>query len=312
MSNSTFDSRNQIVENVLRVIFCFGIVTNVICIIIFLIIIVQKKNRKNFDFIFKYLLIKSINDLALLSIDLIESIFYPITIQEDSSVHVDKFYLIWKSYFIYFINSILMTSSGLLDILVTLNVYLFITKKIKWLRNRKYFYLQISLIYLISIILCSLYIIMKNNFDQFEELNPGHTMSNILKLIRNLLRDLITGILLIVINLLIYKFIHKPTHRKIGIQFISHKEYMSRVSKQIRQTEMKKVKMCLFICINYIVCHLPIFVSTLRVLFIEKVENWFSWIAVIIFMLSFITPFFIYCFLDNTFANVICKKIETN
>jgi hypothetical protein len=297
-------SNNLITKNILRVIIFLGIITNIICFFVFSEIIRKLKHYKGF--MFKFLLTKSINDLAFFSVLLTDTILNSIIVNQLNQVTDERTYLIWKIYFMYFLSNFLMLTSGFLDITATLDCYINITGKLRWLRKKRYFYIQLVLVYAISITLNSFFIIKRDEIKvDMYTLSP---ILNAIKIIQNTFRDLITGILLISLNLLIFIFTRVSMKRKVNIQVISHNYCISQMSERIKQTDLRQIRMILLICLNYLLGHLPIFFFNFRTIFNDHINFLFYWIADIILMVSFLVPFFIYYYSNLTFSNIIRNK----
>jgi hypothetical protein len=311
MNNNISTFNEEIPKNINRVVIIFGLTTNFACFFIFLRII---KNERQIGYIFKFLLIKAINDFIYF--------IFEVSIEIVSLNEEHEFSKNWKFYVTMYLSNVIMTSSGFIEAAATLDCYLNISNKLKWFQKKRYFYIQLILIYGINLTTYSSYLIIykrpsylqeaKNEPSKYEYKTEKF---NLVKVIQNIIRDLITGILLIVLNLLIFKFTHRIMKRKVSIQNIDGRiqnNQTKAVMKRIRQSENQRIKTIIFICFNYIIGHTPIFVFNFCTL-IDCIpsfgyNNLAYEIAVTVLNISFISPIFIHLFFNITFFNAVKAK----
>jgi hypothetical protein len=294
-------------KNALIAILILGLILNIICIIVF--IKIRGKVKHYTGFMFKYLLIKSVNDFIHFLNKFIDTIVNDTLIDENKMAKNENFFKNWNVYFLFFLNNVFMGSSGYLDVAATLDCYVNITRKLKWLHKKRYFYIQLGLIYGSNCLLFSFYIIFQDYFMIFRSSNSQKGPYQTIKTIQNTLRDFVTGILLIFLNVIIFKYTRRSMKNKIHIQSISYSDYMTRISEKIRQTDVKQIQMISFICLNYTIGHMPIYIYTLSDLLIQNTISYlFYSITEIILFLSFLTPFFIYYFFNTFFSSFVNDK----
>jgi hypothetical protein len=300
-----------------RLVFFPGLLFNAICVIIFVRIIIKEKP---YGHMFKYLLVKAIND----------TIFYAshgsnffITFNKREWSMGQCIQLVWFSNYLENINQIL---SGLLEIAATLDCFLTISNRFKCCHKSTIYFCINTMGLIVLSSLFSLYSLYTYEmifiggticYTKFSKFHSSELWSN-LNLIYLIIRDVVILVILLVLNILIFRILREATRRRKllrsgytttiqnpdgnGDGDHQNKSNNFKLIRQAQHAECKKIIMILFIGVNYFVFHFPIFFFTLsNIVPLERVWLCKAMVIKLFFNLSYISPLFIYLYSNRTF-----------
>jgi hypothetical protein len=277
-----------------------GALLNYACIIIFHLIITKEKPKGN---MYKYLMVKSINDAIFFSSDIFSVPYYC------RSCSIKKSYImqVWYVYFYSYGAEANLMFSGLIEIAATFDCLITIKNQLKCLMTRLAFYVilisMMTFSFLINIFyLWTINIVqVKENTTTFYsvesvELNSFYSLS----ITKSVIRDFIVVILLVAMNLVILILMKNLT--------LNRKNRMSKTQKNSKlinnaiEAEHKKIKMILTISLNYFLGHFLSIITNLPGLITNQTFQCdlvnIAWFMI---SLSSATPIFIYYFFNKTF-----------
>ena len=281
-----------------------GILTNLFNSIVFYKII---GNIKVNGQMFKYLLLKSLNDLVVFFIYILKLFYYCKECDKTRSYATIVCYIVFYNY----LNFVGLLFSGFLEMCAAIDCYLTISKKLTFLNSRLFSNILIasmlafsSIFYIYSIFN---YEIKENSNGHFHYKKSEFYHSSIGSAFRYahvLLRDVIIFMVLIVVNMLILVEIKKSTHRKKKLTE-SFETNLNAIC-----AEKKKQIMIAMLSLNYICGHIGM------VLFYMPYKgarfNWscFYYYAQIPFFISYITNAISYYAFNKNFKKFSHELIE--
>jgi hypothetical protein len=286
-----------------------GFILSTLCVVTFCEI---NKRFKTSGQMYKYLLMKSICDFILFS-SLILHIVY-----NYSSYHLHYTYILQFNFkYLYrFLNQLLMLYSVYFELLATIDCYLSIGNKYKFLLSKKAFYLSSFL----NIFLFFIFYIGKIFVYEIIPFNSSISSKVLYKTVKNSLyfsyfykilsilflvfRDILSFILLLIFNILIFLNIKKLSAKKRLLK--NNKALLVSIKAQ-----ENKVKMIYLSAFNSILLHLPSIVENLYGKY-QKGDFWtyydsFSFNVIII---SYCTPFIIYTLFNKVFRDHLLKLLN--
>ena len=260
-----------------------GILTNLFNSIVFYKIITNIRVNGQ---MFKYLFLKSLNDLFLFLIYILKLFFYCKECESTRSYATIVCYIAFYNY----LNFVALLFSGFLEMCAAIDCYITISKKLPFLNSKLFSNILVASMLAFSSIfyIYSLYNyeIKENSYEHFYYKKSAFYHSSIglaFRYAHVLLRDVIFFIVLIVVNMLILVEIKKSTHRKKKLTE-SFETNLNAIC-----AEKKKQLMIAMLSLNYICGHIGM------VLFYMPYKNapfyWscFYYYAQIPFFISYIT-----------------------
>lgn len=289
-----------------------GIIFSIISIIIFRAIIKRDNRDNNFKGqMNKYLLVKSISELYLFTIDIFTFLYTCKPCNMKNSLIMQ----IWYVYFSWFGEESSLIFSSLLDVAATFDCLITIKNKCKIWQNNISFYIVVFISFIISISLelnvIFQFKIIKINITNIYDSNKTQLiyMTEYVEkselgpylLFSSLIRDWFTLFLLIILNIIILFSIKKLTK----IRKSRSKKTSSRQIQKSIKAEKLKAKMILFLLFNFIFSHSVSFYLSLP---IEINGNFICYdnIRWILLIIGSIFSVIIYYIFNKNFRNYIC------
>ena len=279
-----------------------GIVFNLFTSIVFIQIMRNVHVRCQ---MFKYLLIKSLNDLMQFNFHLFSIVYYCPGC-ETSRSHAA---IVWYIGFFYYGESVVELTSAWLEILATIDCYCFITSNCRFLNSKT---LANVLILLLHICATFFYIYIFFSYEIVKE-NDSHkfvltkfsssSMRRILGYLHTSLRDLLVLFLLAVLNLLIYRKSRINSRRKQKL--IARHQQAVKIKNQ-------HIKMIFLIGLNYFCGHLGYVFYYMPVQFQVEPDFWncFWLFNLVPFYISYMTNIFIYFGFNKHFRHYSLHNIK--
>jgi hypothetical protein len=299
------DTFYKIMNDSYLLITIVGLITNLLCIIVFSMIITTFKTNGQ---MYKYFLMKAICDFIGFIIFLITMIYDLGTDQMHKSFILQFCYI----YLFHFLFPIFELYSIYFEVLGTIDCYLSIDNKRKKLLTKKVFIISsfFTIVFFFIFYFGKLFVykILKNDNHEYYHVKTPLYFSpfyKTLSLIQLFLRDILGSFLSIYFNILIFSSIRKMSEKK--------KQLRNNLAliKSIEAQE-SKVKMIYISTLNQILLHLPSFIDECYGKFNKNVKFWanFTRISFLILTLSYVTPFCIYILFNNKFREYFIKLIR--
>jgi hypothetical protein len=299
-------------------IFIYGtIITTTLCIIIFTRIVLSNsatmtRNDNSRSQMFLYFLVKSISDLIAF-LCLVPEYFY-ISFEERSYW--------WQMWYIWFYKYLLYSTisfSNYMEIAATLDCYLMLKNKYKFLLTKKIFYtviaVNIAMTLLIEMYQIFTYEIVindsfNNNTFKSYQINPSNFSQtayyDTLNYVSVMYREIMPLAILSIINVFILLLIKETSNRKKMTQ-----GYQRNVGIAIHNAEMNKIKMILIISFSYIILRLPHMFYQLKPKRIGTFWDCFYFpISIRFYDFSFLIQLFNYYFFNKTFRKSFHNMIR--
>jgi hypothetical protein len=302
------------------VVSVIGLFANLLCVILFSIII--KKCNTNGK-MYNYLLLKSICDFILF----VGYFFDPILNFHNLNLDKTYFYQLYFKYFCHYLNPLLVLYSIWFEVLATIDCYLTIENKYRFLLTKKAFiwssFVNIIFFFLFySSKLCVYQILQVNGTNNSTLLNEKHLYKTIkthlyfgtfyktLTFLYLFFRDIINNCLLIFFNIMIYLTLKRVVANRKKILKSNKASLLDSIKNQ-----RNKSKMIYFSFINSLLFHSPDFVTC--VYGKHHMAHSIFWvfygnISFQLLMFSFAVPFFIYFTFNKVFANHFFKLVRLN
>jgi hypothetical protein len=292
-------SSGLLVKIITGLMYGLGSILNLICIIIFIKIIkVEQRHNGN---MFKYLALKSFNDLIFLSL-IIPVLYYIKSNGTSDHAYILQLYFKW---IISYITMIAKTASAWFEVSASFDCLLLISNQLQILKMIKLKWVSIVIYtfcfaFYLSYALQFSIIEIKLNSTQIRLYDTKLIPTSYYKyynIIQALVRDVIPVVLMVVANILILVFIRNTTKRRRELT-----KYSNRVSTMVTNSqiaEKNKIKMIFFTTLAYML-HIPsIIVSVLNISY-----NCFYIIASLALTFSYCVGFFIYIFTNTKFRKL--------
>jgi hypothetical protein len=281
--------------------------TCVICIIIFYKIVINERTIKGQ--MYKYFLIKSVNDLLFILIQISDIIYF---CHKCGRHLLDQiWYIIVYNYFVQILSSL----SAFFEVAASFDCYLTINDKFKFLFTKNSFYTTILIAILFNFILSVDYILIFERIN-FNLLFPNETKTStsviygikysnyyytkihkVLNYIVDINRDLLPVFALFIINILILLKLRDISKRRETV-FKQSKAQISRIHK----AEINKIKMILVISFSYILTRLPYMIYLLPIHgFNIFWECYYLMSVKALYHLSFLIQIIFHYFFNKTF-----------
>jgi hypothetical protein len=314
-----------------------GFLFNILCLLTFSIILkqnmdnTQMSRQLNKPQMYKYLLIKSICDIIVYGVNLMQPIYFCVNCDASKTWFAQFWFIFFNAY----IFSVFLLASGLFEVAATLDCAISINKK--WtiiLRDRMAYTITFFIFFF-----CSIFYIYRLFSNKIVKDSSNHQNVTIYALnstkfyeskymiyigfFHTILRDLLISIVCIIINIWILFHLKRIKVKKMEFQNINVLILSSTLitnanndnKLKIRRTnanlaEKRKLKMIIFLCLFSIMGHLPIFI------FYFPSNNkddtfwkYFYETSAIIFYLSHNSSFFIYYKFNKNFRDILLRRI---
>lgn len=306
---------NVISKYIIPIISGFGVLLNFFNIVIFSIILTKGKQANS---VFKYLLAKSISDTLQFVFQILSPIYY------SDNVYLSKSYFsqVWYIWFYYYGEYITELCSDFLDLLATFDCYVnlkTINKKLQFLQTNKFFFCLLAFIlvyscgfYTFSIFefkIVDFYQNITNNKTEWIGFDIDYTDFHrsadvkIIKMVHTIVRDVVISVALMILNVLIFNFI------KSSLNFKMNKSG-SKNRKTLERSRNRNRIMVIAIGLSHVIGHLPLIVYHLPFNKVGPVWNCFTYVSIVLFLLSYTSGFFIYFIFNRSFSsnakNILC------
>jgi hypothetical protein len=301
LTNSTQLNKLVKVANIIESSILFlGFISNLLCIIVFGVI---NRTFKTNGQMFKYLLMKSICDFIYI-LDFLLNQYYDISSYE---IRYSIWFQIYFVYLFHFFGHLIEIYSIYFEVLATIDCFLSIENKYKFLLTNKTFYLCTTFNFLFFFLFYSgKFLVYKivpigmyyTTIKTYLYFNYFYKTLTMLYLI---VRDIIGISLLIFFNILIFLKLKKISETKNNLK-------NNKAFKKVITAQQNKVKMIYLSCINYILFHVPSFINNVYGKYILT-QFWFIFemFKNDILILSYTTPFFIYILFNRIFKNYFLR-----
>ena len=296
---------NAYIQPVISVI---GIFLNVLSVIVFLQI--SKKN-KNYSNMFKYFLVKSLDDGIRFVIYSFSPFYFCLNCENTHSYEI----VTWYIYFYLYAARGLEMGSSLMAVMATFECFIRIAGKLKFLHSKIITITIISLVHLIAFS-NSVYIILgnkitpltlvyfKNQTIYYKRDRSAFIFKAEIVILRNfdaILSHIIPFVLLILFNIFIILQLKKTSKLKL----LLHQHILQNKSIKAALNSKKKNQIMVILSgLNFMIGHFGIILLRFRLSFwSEQSWNCFSFFYGLIFSLSLVINVFFYYFLNNHFRN---------
>jgi hypothetical protein len=284
-----------------RFVIVIGIFLNAICVLVYTKILMINDSRVSGN-MYKYLLIKSINDTLFFICHISEVFIYC----EGCGNVQTLFILTWKVWIYEYLKNITILMSCFCEMIITLECYVFIKKGFKFIFKNSFF-IVIILVFLIFSSTFSSYILrvdikpINNLTNETYEVVPTlfyEEWSETFEMIEIIIADYTPLMVLLLINILI----------KISMKNVSRKNSITERRFQVEQT---KAKFIIFTSINFIIGHTPIAIYNSPIPNQSFSCFWtcYVYVAWFIFLIFLSTPFYVYYSFSLKFRNALNSLI---
>jgi hypothetical protein len=280
-----------------------SLITNMICLIVFIKILKTMRNQDS-NQMFKYLLMKSICDMLPGMFNLLEPFYYY------SALDKSYFMKVWYIWFNQYLSNVFYLASGLFEIAASFDCAISIENNLKWCRNKLSFVIPTLVIFTFCASFLSYrifsFIIIKYNVYEIgvnrTETGYAYGVSYLLeyrRLVKKLeraeifIRDFAILMILLIINIFIIFKMVQIRKRKSQLQSTRSANIIA-----AEQAENRKVKMIIFLSILFIFGHFPH--SIYYILFPKSKYN-IEFICDICFYISCSFSLLAYCLFNQRF-----------
>jgi hypothetical protein len=299
------ESKARVINNIGIMITIVGLITNLLCIIVFSMI---NKTFKTNGQMYKYLLMKAICDFFGFML-LAMNVYYEMCLDQMCNSFILEFSNIYLIHFLYLIIELY---SAYFEVLGTIDCYLSIKNKHKQFLSKKVFKLSSTFIIVFFFVFYSgklcVYKI-KYNADTHEYYHVKTPLYfsifyRTLSLLHLFFIDILGLFLCILFNILIFLSIKKMSEKK---KLLSNNLVLIKTI----EAQENKVKMIYVSTLSHILLHFANFIYDAYGKY-TKTTFWtdFSKISFLIFAMSYAIPFFIYVLFNNKFREYFFKLIR--
>jgi hypothetical protein len=292
-----------------------SLITNIICLIVFIKIIKTMRNQDS-NQMFKYLLIKSICDMLPGMFNLLEPIYYYPIINES------YFMQVWYIWFNHYLSNVFYLASGLFEIAASFDCAISIENNLKWCRNKLSFIITTLMIFTFCASFLSYHVfslkILRITFYQKDgnetrikyfayssaQLFKYRTLTIKLERIEIFIRDFVVLIILLIINIFIIFKMVQIRKRKAHLQNTRNVTVIA-----AERAENRKIKMILFLCIFYMFGHFP---HSINYIFFTTAGYEIELISFILFYISYSFPLLAYYLFNQKFKFFISNAFKRN
>lgn len=301
------DIQKKINSYLEQVIIIFGLITNLICCLVFYLIIRGIKVNTQ---MFKFFFMKSIFDFLLLFFDIFSG-FYNFT---NCSIRYSYLIQLYNFYFKHFLEQIFRLISVYFEIFAVIDCYISIKNNRSSLLSIKIFY--ISSIF--NIVFCFLFYIGKAfvyNIVLIEGYNHKYDLKKtdlyyskfyiVLSFLYAIIGDIFGSIIMNIFNIIIFLEFKKLTIRK--------KVLTGQANRNLK-SQKKKFKMIFISSANFLLLHIPDIIFSIYGKFQNDSSFWpyYYKISTNLLLLSYCTPLFIYIIFNKTFRKYFYRIISFN
>jgi hypothetical protein len=300
---------NLILNYIQLVISVVGLVLNLLCVIVFTMIIRFYKPKSQ---MFNYFLMKSICDFIIYMILAFQFIgnFFPLQIK------FRYFNQIFFKYFQHYLSTLALLWSVCFEVLATIDCCLSIENKYTFFLTKKSFYLNCLFIFLFFFIpyigKLFVYSIVSLNGTKFYKTvkNPFYysIYYRVISSVYSAIRDILGTILLILFNIKIFVNLKKLTAKK---KFLNNNSVLLKAIK----AEESKAKMVYLTILNSIPLHIPFIIFENFIKFKSDIFKfgfvyYYGVFASNCLYLSYATPFIIYVSFNKVFRRCFLKLFK--
>jgi hypothetical protein len=297
-----------ITKYVMNIVSIFGIIANLICIMIFIKIIKTTQLRGN---MYKYLLMKSIMDFLTLIINSFQYLKYCSNCETAHSYLMQ----IWFIWFYFYFSFIVETSSALFEMAAIFDCYITIKSVLKFCQTNLFFYFFCIVVIVVNVIIniffpLSFQIESRINNQNETVFDHGFSdfgkssFSNVL-FFNSIVKDGLFFIVLFILNVMILTLLKKTTDRKRSLAGNSNT-----LLSTSQLAERKKLIMIIATSSNYIIGHFSYFTWTVISTFNrEKYDSCYSTFSLLFYYTTFADSLFFYFLFNNIFKKVLIQSI---
>jgi hypothetical protein len=306
---------------VFTALFASSFIVNLICCIVFIMILRSMRGRES-GHMFKYLLIKSLCDMFSGFFNLL----WPIYSCNHCEIRYSLFIEVWNIWFHEYLSNVLYMASAMFEISASFECAISIENKLKWCQKRLSFIIETLAIFVFCASLFSYKV-----FTNYIEKHTVEYVINGTKIIEYFysagqlidygvliermdyasifLRDALVLIILIVINGFVLIKLIQIRRRKSHLQ-------TSRSNTVIaaERAQNRKIKMILFIFMTFLFGHFPIafFITIIDHIDYFKMHGFSKiyFLCYISFYISFSTPIIAYFFFNQKFKSIILEQFN--
>jgi hypothetical protein len=293
------------------VFYLISLITNMICLIVFIKIIKTMRNQDS-NQMFKYLLMKSICDMFSGIFNLLEPFYYY------SALDKSYFMQVWFIWFNQYLSNVFYLASGLFEIAASFDCAISIENNLKWCRNKLSFIITTLVIFTFCASFLSYHVFIfeiieynigvngtKTEYFVYTSIQLLKHRRFAIKLERTqvFIRDLGILIILLIINMFIIFKMVQIRKRKSQLQNI--RQVTVTVSER---AENRKIKMILFLCVFYLFGHFPYLIYFYLLLYSHKFN--IDIISYICFLMSYSTPLISYYLFNQKFNFFLSRAFK--
>jgi hypothetical protein len=316
MDNSSITNSNTcglvfisdfLTKYIMNIVSIFGIIANLICIMIFIKIIKTTQSQGN---MYKYFLMKSIMDCLTLIINSFQYLKYCSNCETAHSYLMQIWFIWFYSYFAY----IFETSSAVFEMAATFDCYITIKSILKCCQTNLFFYLFCIFVIAINVIINLLMPLsykitseIGNNNETFfnSDYNDfGKSSYASISFFNSLIKDGLFFIILFILNVMILTLLKSTTDRRRSLGGNNNT-----LSSTSLVAERKKIIMIAATGLNYMIGHFPIIFWTVSFTFSNETLNCYSIFFHVLYYISFADSIFFYFFFNNIFKKILIESI---
>jgi hypothetical protein len=290
--NSMSPRAFYIINNTINMI---GLVTNSICIFVFILIIKKERQSSN---MFHYLLAKSSSDFLLLLFYQYEWIFYCETCTKFKDGYLSQILYI---YIWWYGGSVCTMSSMAFELAAIFDCYSLLSEKFEFLRKKSFFFITLSIVYAFSFVLC---IFIPLTLVITPKINSGYIVSQKMNsffligyLTTTSIKEYLLVSLLIMFNILIFFKMKELSNIR---KRMSNKQL--NLIKEARTAEQNKVKMIVTSCFNTVLLHLPN--SVFVILYEFDILHCYYNLVLLFYVISYSNTIIFYILYNKSFRKI--------
>jgi hypothetical protein len=292
---------------IMNVVSIFGIIANLICIIIFIKIIKTTQSPGN---MYKYFLMKSIMDFLSSN----KNIFHYFEFCYNCEASHSYLVQIWFIWFYLYFASIVETASALFEMAAIFDCFITIKSILKCCQTNLFFY---SFSAVVIVLTGSSYILLPLSFKINSELDYNNetiyssdytdfgksSFSNEI-FFNSLIKDGIFFIILLIFNLMILALLKKTTDRKRSLAGNTNALLAASLL-----AERRKLIMIIATGLNYLIGHFPFLIFSFLYSFVSNMFVCYIVYPLLFYYTSFANSIFFYFFFNNIFKKFLIESI---
>jgi hypothetical protein len=292
---------------IMNIVSIFGIIANLICIMIFIKIIKTTQSQGN---MYKYFLMKSIMDCLTLIINSFQYLKYCSNCDMAHSYLIQIWYIWFYFYFAYIVES----SSVIFEMAAILDCYIRIKSIFKCCQTNLFFYLFCIFVIAINVIIN---LLMPLSFQITSEIgNNNETFYNAdyndfgkssyasISFFNSLIKDGLFFLIIFILNVMILTLLKSTTDRRRSLGGNNNT-----LSSTSLVAERKKIIMIAATGLNYMIGHFPIIYWCVSFAFSNETLNCYSLFFLVLYYISFADSIFFYFFFNNIFKKILIEYI---